>query len=338
MKYYKSDKGYFYKVKNNGDKIRISQDTFNKNIKVGGVNINTTLPQQQPDTFNNSYPLQKDKSILYYLGITLGKDFIVITRQDIKNKVNKIPPFISKVFEDNPTLIMFVYKEQIIDGICIYQVNNTINIKQYINTVSTSPTSPTSPTSKLLSYSINLNTPLNSKLYKTTYNNKIRIISDEVKKLLPPNTVYNTNVNNNQFVKKRHSILYYLGIVLGKKYKVITRKDINKKNNNENNNKNRSTVIRRFNIELNLIMIIYQKDISDGICIFQDGINITIKPYNQLRRQIKTFSLVQDIKLSNTSYNINRRISNSIIKDISQEVEQLFSEINVSSSLLIMPN
>ena len=188
MKFYKSDKGYFYKIKNNGDKVRISQDTFNKNIKVGGVNTNAT---QSPLVTVNRDPLTKNKSVLYYLGIALGKKYIVVTRQDIKNR---------------------------------------------------------------------------------------------------------------------------------------------------DNNENRSAAKFSFNTESNLIMIIYQKNISNGICIYQDSNNIIIKPYNVMKKQIKTFPLVQDINLSNTLYNINRRMSNSIINDISDEVKQLFKEINESSALMIMPN
>jgi len=341
MKFYKSDKGYFYKIKNNGDKVRISQDMYNKNIKVGGGNTIATQSPLQLVTLNRD-PLTKNKSILYYLGISLGKNFIVTTRQDIKNKVKNIPPFISGLFNVDMNLIMFVYKEQFKDGICIYQVNNTINIKRYIDTVSTS-TSPTStsPTSNLLSYSINLNTPLNSKLYNTTYNNKIKNISEKVNKLLSPNSVINTVTDNNYLQIKGKSILYYLGIALGKKYIVVTKQDIknrDKENNKENNKENRSAAKFCFNREPNLIMIIYQKDITNGICIYQDSNNIIIKPYNVMKKQIKTFPLVQDINLSNTSYNINRSMSNSIINDISQEVKQLFSEINVSSALMIMPN
>lgn len=310
MKFYKSNKGYFYKIKNNGDKVRIGQDTFNKIFKVGGVNINSTSPK--PDTVNNSDPLQTDKSILYYLGITLGKDYTVITRQDIKNKLNKIPPFISKVFEDNPTLIMFVYKKQISDGICIYQVNNTINIKRYINTVSTSPTS------KLPSYNINLNTKLNSKLY----NNKLHIISDEVKKLLPPNTFNNTNVRNNNFLKPGKSILYHLGIALGKIYKVITREDflitqnMNKQIKKYNLYVNIDPkILNLFNYNPNYKMYVYKDKILDGIFISQDD---TIRLYSmRLKRYFKINNLSTQIKLENTLYNpIYNDIINNILKGV----------------------
>ena len=92
MKYYKSDKGYFYKVKNNGDKIRISQDMYNKNIKVGGeTSGQITLPDiymksrgEQSANINlskcSNVSNTSNKNILFHLACKLLKRFHVMTK------------------------------------------------------------------------------------------------------------------------------------------------------------------------------------------------------------------------------------------------------------------
>jgi hypothetical protein len=92
MKYYKSDKGYFYKVKNNGDKIRISQDMYNKNIKVGGetsgqitlADIYMKSRGEQSANINlsecSNVSNTSNKSILFHLACKLLKRFHVMTK------------------------------------------------------------------------------------------------------------------------------------------------------------------------------------------------------------------------------------------------------------------